>query len=120
MTRGTNISAVAPYGVQVVVTGADVASGNGLLIKAKNRTTGEFTLAETSSNIALFNLSDLSSDGTDGGTKSGGATDEVIEVMAFGDSFGGATHTVQAGLGGAPVDLAVTGTTATNTVGVTI
>lgn len=89
-------------------------------VRARNGRTEEYKIKQTnSSGEVIFPLMDLSSDGTDSGTKSGVESGDVIHYQVQGDAYGGGVYIVGA-RGGLKLTLAVTDRTSTNTVGVSI
>lgn len=118
MARTSSISTVEPYQISVNITGAAQLVAP---VKAVNRRTKEYAVKfANASGDVIFNLSDLSSDGTVGGTKSGSAADDEIEFNVLGDGSGTTTYLVKTGEKSALVDIAVTDTSTSNTVAVTI
>lgn len=93
------------------------------IVKAFNRTTEEFREIVADENSVVFNLADLSSDGTSSGTFSGFKTNEVIEVRCHGGRMGSNTYTITAAnrtRGGGQVTVTVADVTATNTPGLNV
>jgi len=115
--------AVQPTAFNLKVTLSGGTSGERTIVKAYNRSTGEFRDVVANSNNAVINLADLSSDGSNSGTFSGFNTDEVIEVRCHGGRMGSNAYTISTAdrrRGGGTVTVTVADVTATNTPGLSI
>ena len=103
--------------VTVKVTGT---GNSAAYVEARNLNTGEYRVVKCDSGgYAAFNLAELTSDGTDSGTRSGVAVGDVIEYKVQGNGYGGSTWTVTAS-GGTRPGVTMTAYSTTNTVGVSI
>lgn len=109
---------IIPKSLAIVLSGGSVSSG--VYVRATNSNTRDYQIKQTNSKgQVIFNLPDLSDDGTTTGTKTGVTTGDLIDYQVQGDAIGGGSYTVPA-TGQGKVTLTQTDRSTTNTPGVSI
>ena len=95
-----------------------LTSGTALVdqpVKFINRTTKEYRVVKSrTGGEAVLSMGELSSDGTDDGTKSGFSNADVIEINVIGDGTGTTTHTINTANAGADVTIVTVNVTASD------
>jgi hypothetical protein len=111
-------TAEKPYPIAVKLSGGTAKVG---WIHIKNGRTRDYRKMQTNSSYEVVtDLTKLTDDGTNSGTHTNYATNDVILIEASGNRTGSTTHTVLAKGGGSTIKLSCTDVSTTNAPAVNI
>lgn len=118
MVRGSTITKAYPLNIRL--SGGTSTATSDSYVKLYNRTTTYYKILKAVNNEVLFDISNLSSDGTDTGTTGAITVGDIIDIWVSGIRTGTTTHTISAGRGSRRVSVTCTDVSTTNAPAVSI